>query len=212
MDFQRDLVKKLFTIILPLPFSFCSLSSISFSAFPLLLPIQLQGVCWFGFFIYCIQLNTVFTCMISNYTFQEVYYYISLIFSCLFPRFVPGPCCLDTQPPLPVYPKPVPAVINSSLSVQQRAGERKKTNSRVADMKSAPWKMVFFFSLFTKHWRTDLAIDGWCLTLSPHVTGRCVYGMLMMDAVLSLQNWPVLTPEYRYEHRGIGLCHVVSFS
>lgn len=145
MDFQRDLVKKLFTIILPLPFSFCSLSSISFSAFPLLLPIQLQGVCWFGFFIYCIQLNTVFTCMISNYTFQEVYYYISLIFSCLFPRFVPGPCCLDTQPPLPVYPKPVPAVINSSLSVQQRAGERKKNKQPGGRHEKCPMENVFFF-------------------------------------------------------------------
>lgn len=38
-------------------------------------------------------------------------------------RFVPGPCCLVTQPPSPVCQKPVHAVTNSTLSVRPRVGE-----------------------------------------------------------------------------------------
>lgn len=45
------------------------------------------------------------------------------LFLCSLLRFVPGPCCLVTQPPSPVCPKPVRAVTNSTLSVHQRVGE-----------------------------------------------------------------------------------------
>lgn len=45
------------------------------------------------------------------------------LFLCSLLRFVPGPCCLVTQPPSPVCPKPVHAVTNSTLSVHQRVGE-----------------------------------------------------------------------------------------
>lgn len=46
-----------------------------------------------------------------------------ILFFCPRFRFVPGPCCLVTQPPSPVWPKPVHAVTSNTLSVRLRAGE-----------------------------------------------------------------------------------------